>query len=72
MNGADDVDVLQSAILSEVFHDLSQPLTALECNLELSLRCDQTVRIALRLCDDTPNFIVLNGDMENAIVEALR
>ncbi len=43
MNGADDVDVLQSAILSEVFHDLSQPLTALECNLELSLRCDQTV-----------------------------
>jgi K+-sensing histidine kinase KdpD len=43
MAGGHDLGVLQSAVLSEVFHDLSQPLTALECNLELSLRCDQTI-----------------------------
>jgi K+-sensing histidine kinase KdpD len=43
MDGGNDLSVLQSAVLSEVFHDLSQPLTALECNLELSLRCDKTV-----------------------------
>ena len=31
------------AFLSEVFHELSQPLTALHCSLELSLRRDQSV-----------------------------
>ncbi|MGA7459207.1 MAG: hypothetical protein WBW69_03235 [Candidatus Korobacteraceae bacterium] len=30
-------------IVSEVFHNLSQPLTALHCSLELSLQRDQTV-----------------------------
>ncbi len=33
----------QRYFLSEVFHDLSQPLTALQCSLELSLRRDRTV-----------------------------
>lgn len=33
----------ERAFLSEVFHDLSQPLTALQCRLELSLRRDHTV-----------------------------
>ena len=31
------------AFLSEVFHELSQPLTSLHCGLELSLRRDQSV-----------------------------
>ena len=31
-------------LASEVFHDLSQPLTALHCLLELSLRRDRTVK----------------------------
>jgi len=33
----------ENAFVSEVLHDLSQPLTALECGLELSLRQDKTV-----------------------------
>jgi small-conductance mechanosensitive channel len=31
-------------MLSEIFHTLSQPLTALECGMELSLRQDKTVK----------------------------
>lgn len=34
---------LTGALISEVFHSLSQPLTALHCELELALRRDQTV-----------------------------
>ncbi|MFZ0312623.1 MAG: hypothetical protein WAL85_07955 [Candidatus Korobacteraceae bacterium] len=34
---------LNGALISEVFHSLSQPLTALHCELELALRRDQTV-----------------------------
>ncbi len=34
---------LNGALISEVFHNLSQPLTALHCELELALRRDQTV-----------------------------
>jgi K+-sensing histidine kinase KdpD len=33
---------VENALISEVFHDLSQPLTALQCTLELSLVRDQT------------------------------
>jgi signal transduction histidine kinase len=33
----------QNAFVSEIFHLLSQPLTALHCALDLSLRGDQTV-----------------------------
>jgi hypothetical protein len=33
----------QDEMLSDVFHELSQPLTTLECGLELGLRCDTTV-----------------------------
>jgi signal transduction histidine kinase len=32
----------QRAFISEVFHNLSQPLTALHCSLELALRRDET------------------------------
>ena len=32
----------QPTFIAEVFHDLSQPLTALQCTLELSLRRDET------------------------------
>ncbi len=34
---------LDREALSEIFHNLSQPLTALECGLEVSLRQDKTV-----------------------------
>jgi signal transduction histidine kinase len=34
---------LNGALVSEVFHNLSQPLTALHCELELALRRDRTV-----------------------------
>lgn len=34
---------LNGALVSEVFHNLSQPLTALHCSLELALRRDRTV-----------------------------
>ena len=33
----------ENGFVAEVLHDLSQPLTALECGLELSLRQDKTV-----------------------------
>ncbi len=33
----------EAAFLSEVFHDLSQPLTALHCTLDLALQQDRTV-----------------------------
>lgn len=36
-----DIDA-QHAFISEVFHDLSQPLTALHCSLDLALRGDST------------------------------
>jgi signal transduction histidine kinase len=39
---AQDVD-WQRAFISEVFHDLSQPLTALQCSLDLALRRDGTL-----------------------------
>jgi hypothetical protein len=34
---------LQRSLISEVFHNLSQPLTALHCSLDLALRRDRTV-----------------------------
>ena len=34
---------LKDDALSEIFHELSQPLTTLECGLELALRHDTTV-----------------------------
>jgi signal transduction histidine kinase len=34
---------LNGTLVSEVFHNLSQPLTALHCELELALRRDRTV-----------------------------
>lgn len=40
---ADDCWARENAFVSEVLHDFSQPLTALECGLELSLRQDKTV-----------------------------
>ena len=33
----------QVDVLSDIFHELSQPLTTLECGLELALRNDTTV-----------------------------
>ena len=32
----------EDEMLSEIFHTLSQPLTTLECGMELSLRQDKT------------------------------
>ena len=40
---APDGKFSEAAFLSEVFHSLSQPLTALYCTLDLALECDQTV-----------------------------
>lgn len=33
----------EKALISEIFHDLSQPVTALQCLLELSLRRDKSI-----------------------------
>jgi len=41
--GAPDRKFSEAAFLSEVFHSLSQPLTALHCTLDLALQCDRTV-----------------------------
>lgn len=41
--GAPDGKFSEAAFLSEVFHSLSQPLTALYCTLDLALECDRTV-----------------------------
>jgi signal transduction histidine kinase len=38
-----DIQAAQHSFVSEVFHNLSQPLTALQCSLELSLFRDQTL-----------------------------
>ena len=38
-----DTQAAQHSFVSEVFHNLSQPLTALQCSLELSLFRDQTI-----------------------------
>ena len=38
-----DAQRVQHSFVSEVFHNLSQPLTALQCSLELSLFRDQTI-----------------------------
>ena len=35
-------DSRSNDLISEVFHGISQPLTALECGLELSLRYDKS------------------------------
>jgi signal transduction histidine kinase len=44
MGGAEaDTQAAQRSFVSEVFHNLSQPLTALQCSLELSLFRDQTM-----------------------------
>ncbi len=47
MTAAGDVEEqdlkLNGTLVSEVFHNLSQPLTALHCELELALRRDRTV-----------------------------
>ena len=40
---AGDLWAGENGFVAEVLHDLSQPLTALECGLELSLRQDKTV-----------------------------
>jgi len=40
---AQDRKSSEAAFLSEVFHSLSQPLTALHCTLDLALECDRTV-----------------------------
>ena len=40
---AADLQAAKRAFVAEVLHDLSQPLTALECGLEVSLRQDKTV-----------------------------
>lgn len=41
--GPPDRKFSEAAFLSEVFHSLSQPLTALHCTLDLALECDRTV-----------------------------
>ena len=44
MSGAREPETLASeALISEVFHSLSQPLTALSCTLELGLQRDQDI-----------------------------
>ncbi|HZP24308.1 MAG TPA: hypothetical protein VFB04_12720 [Terriglobales bacterium] len=42
MDGTADRKHAESAFISEVFHSLSQPLTALHCGLDLALQCDRT------------------------------
>lgn len=42
-SGGSDAKADEAAFISEVFHSLSQPLTALHCTLDLALQCDQTV-----------------------------
>lgn len=50
---------LNGALVSEVFHNLSQPLTALHCELELALRRDRTVE-------------ELRGSVQSALEDAER
>jgi signal transduction histidine kinase len=50
---------LNGALVSEVFHNLSQPLTALHCELELALRRDRTVE-------------ELRGSIQSALEDAER
>ncbi len=50
---------LNGALISEVFHNLSQPLTALHCSLELALRRDRTVE-------------ELRGSVQSALEDAER
>jgi len=46
MPGPDDhkAESAEAAFISEVFHSLSQPLTALHCSLDLALRRDRTLK----------------------------
>lgn len=43
MRAAREVRSAEAAFISEVFHNLSQPLTALHCTLDLALQRDQTL-----------------------------
>jgi len=42
-SGGSDAKAFEAAFISEVFHSLSQPLTALHCTLDLALQRDQTL-----------------------------
>ena len=42
--GDPETESAEAALISEVFHSLSQPLTALHCSLDLALRRDRTLK----------------------------
>jgi signal transduction histidine kinase len=63
----------QRSLVSDVFHELSQPLTALQCSLELSLLRDQTseefrssVEAALQNADRLRQSLLLLRELSDA------